>query len=113
MSSHYLNVAPYMFERLTHGEVTAVVTPHTEDFQVGDDLVVVHSLHAERSGDAARRAQADDAQTSTFAISHVGIAQHTPGVTEGRCLLSLQKDRDHLDHILQSLNRPAEVGDPA
>lgn len=93
---HEMNVEAVLFNRVSMGEITAVIVDHGADFQTGDGLSLFEqdqwgsrkTHHVDRDRNGRFASYYEEGTPVRTEITHVMLASRCDGLVAGKVLLS-------------------------
>jgi hypothetical protein len=96
VSIHFLKTREPWYSRVAAGEKVVEIRVHDRDYQVGDELVLVRTVHElSSSAEQILERDNDDTQAVVVEITHVAPATLVGGLLEGYCALSIRLVGDY------------------
>jgi hypothetical protein len=90
MTTHYLKTREPWFSRVVAEQKTVEIRAHDRDFQAGDELVLVRTVH-DLSSSAEEILERDNPDTRAIVVrvTHVAPERLVDGLQPGYCALSI------------------------
>ncbi|MFC5676047.1 DUF3850 domain-containing protein [Aeromicrobium endophyticum] len=96
MSVHFLKTREPWYSRVVDGQKTVEIRTHDRDYQVGDELVLVRTVHElSSSAEQILERDNDDTQAVVVEVTHVAPASLIGGLIGGFCALSIRLVGDY------------------
>lgn len=96
MTTHYLKTREPWYSRVVAEEKTVEIRAHDRDFQAGDELVLVRTVHdVSSSAEEILERENVDTRAIVVRVTHVAPERLVAGLQPGHCALSISLVGNH------------------